>query len=68
MDQTTAGSSGFADEANHIQQLLQQTPYAFCAQWHNPIETPETKGVDFKSYGWQAHCRMYANSRHTFWN
>ena len=30
-----------------------------------PIETPETKGVDFKSYGWQAHCRMYANSPST---
>ncbi len=22
-----------------------------------PIETPETKGLDFKSYRWQTHCR-----------
>lgn len=24
---------------------------------HTPIETPESKGMNFKSYGWQEHCR-----------
>jgi putative transposase len=22
-----------------------------------PIETPESRGIDFKSYRWQKHCR-----------
>jgi putative transposase len=22
-----------------------------------PVETPESKGIDFKSYRWQKHCR-----------
>jgi hypothetical protein len=47
----------FTGEADRVKDYFNQHRSHSGLDGETPIETPESRGIDFKSYRWQTHCR-----------